>query len=651
MGKDLLKFLLVPGIIGLAYFPQQTQAQCTPPSITTHKDSVRCGPGTVMLLATPSSGVINWYSSATGGSLLATGNSFVTPSISNTTSYYAAASAGSGGLTNGSVYTTNVGGNGCNGGVMFNITPTVNITVDSFQNLAGSSGAITVTVYYKTGTYVGSELTAGNWTTAGTANITTTTSSMSTINVGAGINMTAGTTYGIFIANMYSTYTNGTGSNQTYTNADLTLFAGAGLCGVFTSTVNDPRVFNGTVYYHKGSGCESNRLAVTATVKPTPTVNIGNDTTICPGISYTFNAGNPGATYNWSTGATTQTITTNAVNNYYVTVTGTNSCKGSDTITITPGVAPVNNLPATTNLCSGDTATLNAGNTGSTFVWTPGGSTSQNIQTTAAGNYSVAIKSINGCKLTSNTNLVVRPLPVANLGNDTSICDGASIMLNAGNPSYTHLWSNGSNTQTISASDSGTYTVVTTTPYSCTLTDEEHIAYLPSPRVEGFNFVPEFYDNLGKVQFYPLNPTNVYGYQWDFGDNAPLSNQMNPLHDYAASGDYNVTVKVSNGCGDFELSQLINVDLPTGVITLKNADADIRIFPNPTNNILTIENKTKDTKMQQVAIFNTLGAMVYKQDINSTQQQLSVSNFAAGMYSIRILTDKGLMIKKFEVMK
>lgn len=50
----------------------------------------RCGSGTVTLQATtsPEGSVISWYDTPTGGNLLATGNSYTTPSISTTTSYY-----------------------------------------------------------------------------------------------------------------------------------------------------------------------------------------------------------------------------------------------------------------------------------------------------------------------------------------------------------------------------------------------------------------------------------------------------------------------------------------------------------------------------------------------------------------------------------
>ncbi len=48
---------------------------------------------------------------------------------------------------------------------------------------------------------------------------------------------------------------------------------------------------------------------------------------------------------------------------------------------------------------------------------------------------------------------------VVNIGNDTSICAGTSIILNAGNAGMTYLWSTGATTQTITVDTTATYSV------------------------------------------------------------------------------------------------------------------------------------------------------------------------------------------------
>src|SRR5207237_581649 len=41
----------------------------------------------------------------------------------------------------------------------------------------------------------------------------------------------------------------GSGSNQTYSNPDMTIRCGSSISGLFTGSFNDPRVWNGTIYY------------------------------------------------------------------------------------------------------------------------------------------------------------------------------------------------------------------------------------------------------------------------------------------------------------------------------------------------------------------------------------------------------------------
>ncbi|RZJ71372.1 T9SS type B sorting domain-containing protein [Flavobacterium sp.] len=58
------------------------------PTITSTTNAASCE-GSVTISATASSGTINWYTTATGGNSIATGNSFTTPVLNQSTTYYA----------------------------------------------------------------------------------------------------------------------------------------------------------------------------------------------------------------------------------------------------------------------------------------------------------------------------------------------------------------------------------------------------------------------------------------------------------------------------------------------------------------------------------------------------------------------------------
>jgi hypothetical protein len=87
------------------------------------------------------------------------------------------------------------------------------------------------------------------------------------------------------------------------------------------------------------SGCSSSDT-ILLNFAVSPEVDLGADTVICHNSSITLDAGNPGSTYEWSTGDTTQTIIVNAEDYEYgleeftCEVTNSDGCRGVDEITI-----------------------------------------------------------------------------------------------------------------------------------------------------------------------------------------------------------------------------------------------------------------------------------------------------------------------------
>lgn len=61
------------------------------PTITSTQAGARCGSGSVVISAVSNTGTVVWYAAASGGTALDTGDFFQTPTISNSTNYYAEA--------------------------------------------------------------------------------------------------------------------------------------------------------------------------------------------------------------------------------------------------------------------------------------------------------------------------------------------------------------------------------------------------------------------------------------------------------------------------------------------------------------------------------------------------------------------------------
>jgi len=67
--------------------------------------------------------------------------------------------------------------------------------------------------------------------------------------------------------------------------------------------------------------------------------------------------------------------------------------------------------------------------------------------------------------------ITLHPTPVVDLGPDTIVCESGTLLLDAGNPGYTYLWSIGAATQTILVANPGTFGVLITSPVGCMDTD------------------------------------------------------------------------------------------------------------------------------------------------------------------------------------
>jgi len=77
------------------------------------------------------------------------------------------------------------------------------------------------------------------------------------------------------------------------------------------------------------------------------------------------------------------------------------------------------------------------------------------------GLHNIEVRAINNCGISDSEYLDVEAigLPVVDLGNDTTIIQGQILILDAGNPGSTYLWSTDETTQQISVTQSGEYYV------------------------------------------------------------------------------------------------------------------------------------------------------------------------------------------------
>lgn len=134
-------------------------------------------------------------------------------------------------------------------------------------------------------------------------------------------------------------------------------------------------------------------------------LNLGSDISVCPGNDAILDAGPGYDSYQWSTGATTQTISAQDQGQYWVTVT-LDGCTATDTVQLVNFPAPEISLNQDTVICSPDqTVTLDAGSGYSSYLWNTG-ATSQTISV-GPGVYYVTVSNAFECSSTSTDSVSV----------------------------------------------------------------------------------------------------------------------------------------------------------------------------------------------------------------------------------------------------
>ncbi len=424
--------------------------------------------------------------------------------------------------------------------IVFN-TPSLSLNANTF-NICGAQIA-TVIATASSGTY--------SWSTGATTSVITTaiagvynvtvTNQCGTAVQSATVIVGSGPTFSIvpsasLICNNGTVTLNTSGSTGTVnwsTGANNTPTINVNTSGVYTATLTNP--------------CGSAVYSISLGEGPGTFFNIAaSSNTICSGGSVTLTASGTG-TFDWSTGATNTTAIT-VTNTGIYTATITNECgNGISTFSVLNGPAPSISLTSG-NFCSGETATITASGTASTYSWSTGLS-SPIFTTTTAGIYSVV--GTNSCGATTETiNVAFLIAPTVSVSSNVNlICPGESATLTAsGNQSSaTYTWSSSTNTTNVEVvSAGGIYTV--SNANICGLADAT-ISIVQSTLNPDFIFSPS-----GGIAPVSINFTNTSvnnsSNLWNFG-NGTNGTAANGNANYTSAGIYTVTLVIQNADGCF----------------------------------------------------------------------------------------------------
>jgi PKD repeat protein len=128
-------------------------------------------------------------------------------------------------------------------------------------------------------------------------------------------------------------------------------------------------------------------------------------------------------------------------------------------------------------------------------------------------------------------------------------------------------------------------------------------------------------------------------YSGEFVDNGIFSPAA------AGVGDHSIyyTYTNSDGC-EAMAEELLTVDACIGIN--ENADNGIKLFPNPATNVV---NLTSESQMMSIHVFNYIGQIVLEMQVNGNSCQMNTSDFKSGIYSVRIETEDGFVLKQLVI--
>ena len=364
------------------------------PGVTSVTGDTSCVAQSFTLSAT-GVGTLYWYDAPTFGNLVNTGNAFFTPVLSVTTTYYVESHTVNPVQTVGPVDNTIGGGGNYN-----------NATNDRFEIFDAYVPFTLVSVkVYASGTANRTfrlRDAAGNTLHDTIINIPNGTQVV-TLNM----SIPAGTGLQFGVLATANLYRNNAGAVYPYT-----------LAGVCSITGNSAGA-TATAYYYfcydwhvHVADCISARTAVTAVIGSAniPTVTPSGPLTICSGANVVLTASGSGP-WQWSTGATTQSITVTTAGTYYVSVYDAVCAMNLQSANITVNVIPTP-VASFTSTPGGLTFNFNNTSTGATsWQWMFGDSGGSNLQNpvhtySAAGNYTVTLIACNGNCCDTTTSIV-----------------------------------------------------------------------------------------------------------------------------------------------------------------------------------------------------------------------------------------------------
>ena len=505
------------------------------------------------------------------------------------------------------------------------------LTASGGNTYLWSTGAATATIgISQTGAYTVTATGAGGCTASAARDVVQSTSPTAGISVDTAICQNGQAT---LTASGGQTYQWGTGQ----TTASI--------------TVSPPATTAYTVTVANAEGCTGTATA-TVQVEALPGLMVTGAAQFCAGGATVLTASGNG-TFEWSTGATTASITVSAPGSYAVTATAANGCAEADTVAVAelplpaPAVAPAAPFIG----CGTTSATLTA-HGGGTYQWSTGQTTASiTVSPAATTAYTVTVTGANGCTASETKTVSVPAALSVSVAKSNVTCFGASDgSLTAspagGTPPYIYTWQKDGLTvgtaQTLASLGPGTYQLTVSDANGCTDTRPSNIVTEPLPldlsvaAVEPDPGDPSKY----RVTVASTGGNAAHRYRRCTAAGSCTAYGTGAVFAGLAPGAWSFWVRDSKGCVDS-----VNLSLPQTMRPAQPREADgataVRCWPNPFTDALTVE--AGGTAGFEALLLDAAGREVARAAAAAGQARcaLATGGLPAGAYTLRVLSEAG----------
>lgn len=343
--------------------------------------------------------------------------------------------------------------------------------------------------------------------------------------------------------------------------------------------------------------------------------------------------------------------------NYVISTRDDHGCADADTIfvgqpTTLPNVGLLIVEDVTCYNLNNGTITLQAGGGTPAYTYALNNGVFQSnpvFNGLAEGNYTVRIKDANGCEIEDVASVMQPDTALYAVLADTvnPACEGDTsgvLDLQGMGGTFPYTYTMNGNVQL-----TGNYTGLGHGTYTIIVKDANNCSYTFQYFLEADSLLPDAdfnYQVAGSSVAFANLTTNGESFSWSFGDST-TSTVQNPTHEYAAQGEYEVTLIASNGCGSDTLVTTIST-YNTGIAAI---DANqMNIYPNPSEGDFTIELTDIKVGNAELRVYSLEGKLLENRSITAEVSRIIFRSFASGAYLVE-LHNEGKVIRKKLIIK